>query len=75
MAESADDTAVDRAIARLQEAVTELQSAQKKDVKDEDSEEYDETPREEQPKDLRTATVRVREHMRTVRRRAREAQQ
>ena len=69
MAESKDDADVDVIIADIQAQLDRLKAAQRKDVQDESSEEEKETPREAQPKDLRTASVRVREHFRQVRRR------
>jgi len=64
MADNPDDTAVDRAIAHLEGAVSELRSSQKKDEEDEDTEISEETPREKQPRTVREAAVRVREHFR-----------
>lgn len=71
-AESTEDKDVDALITELQGTLDKLKAAQGKDVKDETGGEGDysegkETPRENQPADLRGATVRVREHMRRLR--------
>lgn len=67
MAESPEDKDVDRLIADLRTTLDKLETAQRKDVQDEASEEEKETPRDEQPKDLKTSAVRVREHFRRLR--------
>lgn len=57
-----NDEAVDRAISRLEEAVKELRASQQRDDEDEGD-----TPLDEQPKSLKEASVRVREHFRRKR--------
>ena len=71
MAESQDDRDVDRLIGDMRNALDALEAAQKKDVKDEskdDGYDYDEDgSQQEQPKSLKEARVRVREHFRRAR--------
>ena len=72
MAESQDDRDVDRLIGDMRNALDALEAAQRKDVKDEskdDDYDYDEDgSQQEQPKTLKEARVRVREHFRRARR-------
>lgn len=67
MAETPEDKNVDQIISDLQSTLDRLKAAQAKDVKDEDLEEGKEVPRDQQPRTLSDAAVRVRSHMRRMR--------
>lgn len=64
---SESDTAVERAIGALADALDEYRSSKKDD---ETSEDEEDTPREKQPRDLREAEIRVRAHFRRSRKAA-----